>query len=243
MLASVKRDEKETLYHLLETARCMVNGYGLPEPAPVTFTDDPDPVTVYADTIESIASEIARCRICPLGETRTCPVPGEGAAHPLVLVVGEGPGVDEDNSGYPFVGKAGKLLDKMLAAIDLSREKNVFIANVVKCHPPGNRDPNAETEVSRCLPYLDRQIAVLRPAIILVLGRIALQNLLNTAEGIGKLHGQFFSYRSIPLMPTYHPSALLRNETLKRPAWEDLKKLRAWLDSEGSATQYPSGNA
>src|SRR5690554_4476840 len=113
MLASVKRDEKETLYHLLETARCMVNGYGLPEPAPVTFTDDPDPVAVYADTIESIASEIARCRICPLGETRTCPVPGEGAAHPLVLVVGEGPGVDEDNSGYPFVGKAGKLLDKM----------------------------------------------------------------------------------------------------------------------------------
>lgn len=241
MLAFVKRDEKETLYNFLETARCMINGYGRPEPAPVTFTDDPDPTTIQADTIESIASEIARCRLCPLGETRTCPVPGEGVAHPLVLVVGEGPGVDEDNSGYPFVGRAGKLLDKMLAAIDLSRETNTFIANVVKCHPPGNRDPEADTEVSRCLPYLDRQIAVLQPAIILVLGRVALQNLLATAEGIGKLHGNFLSYGSIPLMPTYHPSALLRNESLKRPAWEDLKKLRAWLDSEQPDATQLSG--
>lgn len=238
----MKRDEKETLYHFLETARCMINGYGRPEPAPVTFIDDPDPAEVHADTIESIASEIARCKLCPLCETRLCPVPGEGVAQPLVLVVGEGPGADEDSSGYPFVGRAGKLLDKMLSAIDLSREKNTFIANVVKCHPPGNRDPRADTEVACCLPYLDRQIDILRPAVILVLGRVALQNLLHTADGIGKLHGQFLTYRSIPLMPTYHPSALLRNEALKRPAWEDLKKLRSWLDSERPAATYSPGN-
>lgn len=233
------RDDKELLYQLLETARCRLAGYGRPEPAPVTFIDDPD---TSSDTLESIAAEIAACRRCPLAETRNFTVPGEGVEHPLVLVVGEGPGADEDSSGHAFVGKAGKLLDKMLAAIDLSRDTNTFIANIVKCRPPGNRDPHPETEAAMCLPYLDRQIRLLDPAVILVLGRVALQNLMKTDSGIGKLHGTFLSYHGIPLMPTYHPSAILREESLKRPAWEDLKKLRAWLDSEGSAGVPPTGD-
>lgn len=232
----MKRDEKEELYHFLETARCMVNGYGRPRPSPVTFTDDPEMDEVCTDTVETIAAEVARCRLCPLHETRTCAVPGAGVPHPLVMVVGEGPGADEDQTGQPFVGKAGNLLDKMLAAIDLSRANNTFITNVVKCRPPGNRDPHPDSEVTPCIPYLDRQITVLQPTIILVLGRIALHNLVHTTDGIGKLHGQILSYRSIPLMPTYHPSALLRDETLKRPAWEDLKRLRSWLDSSDLRT-------
>ncbi len=232
------RDEKENLYQFLETARCSLAGYGRPEEPPVTFTDDPD---TSGDTLESIAAEIAACHRCPLAETRNFPVPGEGADRPLVLVIGEGPGADEDSTGHAFVGRAGKLLDKMLAAINLSRDTNTFIANIVKCRPPGNRDPHPEEEAARCLPYLDRQIDVLNPAVILVLGRVALQNLVKTTIGIGKMHGTFLSYRNIPLMPTYHPSALLRNESLKRPAWEDLKKLRAWLDSESPAGASVTG--
>lgn len=207
----------------------MINGYGRPQPAPVTFTDDPD---VRNESIASIDKEIALCKRCPLAETRTFTVPGEGVENPLVLVIGEGPGAEEDSTGHPFVGKAGQLLDKMLAAIDLSRETNTFITNMVKCRPPGNRDPDPEIEVACCRNYLDRQIQVLKPAVLLVLGRVALQNLVSTSDGIGKLHGTFLSYRNIPLMPTYHPSALLRDEALKRPAWEDLKKLRAWIDSD-----------
>ena len=159
----MKRDEKEQLYHFLDTARCMINGYGRPQPAPVTFTDDPD---VRNESIASIDKEIALCKRCPLAETRTFTVPGEGVENPLVLVIGEGPGAEEDSTGHPFVGKAGQLLDKMLAAIDLSRETNTFITNMVKCRPPGNRDPDPEIEVACCRNYLDRQIQVLKPAVL-----------------------------------------------------------------------------
>jgi DNA polymerase len=158
------------------------------------------------------------------------------------MVIGEGPGADEDATGRPFVGKAGQLLDKMLAAIGLFRERNCFIANVVKCRPPGNRDPRPE-EIAGCAPFLARQIRLLKPRLILGAGKVATQTLLDTAEGIGRLRGRFAEYRiprtgtpeagdgetSIPLLPTYHPSALLRDESLKRPAWEDLKMLRAKL--------------
>jgi DNA polymerase len=129
------------------------------------------------------------------------------------------------------VGKAGRLLDDMLASrgqIGLYRDKNCFIANVVKCRPPENRDPLPE-ETAACAPFLTRQIRVLRPLLILSVGRIPTQTLLNTGEGIGRLRGRFYDYEGIPLLPTYHPSALLRNEELKRPAWEDLKTLRAKL--------------
>lgn len=228
----MKREEKEVLYNFLDTARCWAEGFGLPKPAPVTFVDDTTvpPIITTADTLEIISEEIAACGRCGLAATRNFAVPGEGADNPLVLIIGEGPGAEEDNTGHAFIGEAGKLLDKMLAAIDLSRKTNTHILNIVKCRPPGNRDPNPD-EISLCLPYLHRQIDLLNPVAILTLGRVALTSLVNTSDGIGKVHGQFFEYRGYPLMPTYHPSALLRNEEYKRPAWEDLKKLRAWINS------------
>ena len=181
-----------------------------------------------ADALERVAAAVRVCKRCPLALQKTNAVPGEGAATPLVMVIGEGPGADEDRLARPFVGKAGQLLDKMLSAISLSREKNAYIANVVKCRPPGNRDPLPE-EAAACIPFLEEQIEALRPKAILVVGRVAAKALLNSDEGIGRLRGRFFDYRGIPLMATYHPSALLRTESLKRPAWEDLKAFRERL--------------
>ena len=185
--------------------------------------------TEASDALEKIARKIAVCKRCRLCEGRRNTVPGIGVPNPLVLVIGEGPGADEDASGEPFVGKAGQLLDKMLGAINLSRHTNCFIANIVKCRPPNNRDPMPD-EAEACRSFLDAQISVLKPKMILTVGRIAVQNILNTTTGINKLRSQFFEYRDIPLLPTYHPSALLRNEEMKRPAWEDLKKFRARLE-------------
>ncbi|MDR2184823.1 MAG: uracil-DNA glycosylase [Treponema sp.] len=181
------------------------------------------------DSLDRIAGEIGLCTGCPLHATRNKAVPGEGVSRPLALVIGEGPGADEDASGRPFVGKAGKLLDKMLSSIGLSREQNCFIANVVKCRPPGNRDP-LPGETLACSPFLTRQIVLLRPLAILSVGRVSTGLLLNTGAGIGKLRGRFADYQGTPLLPTYHPSALLRDESLKRPAWEDLKTFKAKLD-------------
>jgi uracil-DNA glycosylase len=180
------------------------------------------------DSLAAIAAEAARCRKCRLASGRSRAVGGEGADRPLVLVIGEGPGAEEDRTGRPFVGPAGQLLDKMLAAIGLSRDANTYIANIVKCRPPMNRDP-APDEQAACMAYLDRQIALLRPRAILAAGRIPAQALLQTKEGIGKLRGRLWDYRGIPLVASYHPSALLRNEELKRPAWEDLKLLKSTL--------------
>lgn len=186
-------------------------------------------------SMQEIYTAVAQCSACVLGQTRTHPVAGEGPEELSrltnsveVMVIGEGPGADEDRQGRPFVGRAGQLLDKMLEAIQLSRKTNCYITNVVKCRPPQNRDPAPE-ERSCCAAFLDAQIRLLRPKMILVMGRIAAQHLLRTSDGIGKLRGRFFDYQGIPLMPTYHPSALLRDESLKRPAWEDLKRFRARL--------------
>jgi DNA polymerase len=203
------------------------------------------PLSGEGDALEKVAEEVRRCALCRLCETRAQGVPGEGASAPLVLVVGEAPGADEDASGRPFVGKAGQLLDRMLASIGLSRQKNCFIANVVKCRPPKNRDPMPD-EVILCGRFLRRQIELLKPKIILCAGRISAQTMLRTTAGIGKLRGRFAPYRTdgdpggpegftpdgggaTPLLPTYHPSALLRDESYKRPAWEDLKTLRVRL--------------
>lgn len=180
------------------------------------------------DPLEAIAEKIRSCGACPLASTRKNAVPGEGSRSPLVLVVGEGPGAEEDESGRPFVGPAGQLLDKMLAAIGLDRRTNCFIANVVKCRPPRNRDPEV-LERKACLGYLRAQIEALKPRAILCLGRVAVQTLLDTEEGIGSLRGRFRDFEGRSLIATYHPSALLRDESLKRPAWEDLKKLRDFL--------------
>ncbi|MDR1301794.1 MAG: uracil-DNA glycosylase [Treponema sp.] len=206
------------------------------------FTDDPPPeeatqgLPPQADSLEALETEVLNCRGCALHTGRIKAVPGEGVPRPLVLVIGEGPGADEDASGRPFVGPAGQLLDRMLASVDLSRERNCFIANVVKCRPPHNRDPLPE-ETAACASFLTRQLSLLKPRMILCLGRVAIQALLHTDEGIGKLRGKLSNYQGFPLLGTYHPSALLRNASLKRPVWEDLKILRtqlAVLDQEGS---------
>ncbi len=180
------------------------------------------------DSLERIASEIARCAACRLASTRRNTVPGQGVPTPVVLVVGEAPGEEEDASGLPFVGPAGRLLDKMLQAIGLSRATNCHIANVVKCRPPMNRDP-APDEEAACRGYLDRQIALLGPRVILCVGRVATQSLVGSKDGISRLRGRELSYAGIPVVATFHPSALLRDEALKRPAWEDLKRLRGIL--------------
>ncbi|MDR2134901.1 MAG: uracil-DNA glycosylase [Treponema sp.] len=192
--------------------------------------------------LESTAAGIRACRACSLCETRVKAVPGEGAERPLVLVIGEGPGAEEDAAGRPFIGRAGQLLDKMLASIGLSRESNCFIANVVKCRPPGNRDPLPE-EIAACAPFLERQIRLLRPKIILCAGKVAAQALLETGRPVGELRGVLHSVSRpapIPLVVTYHPSALLRNEAYKRPAWEDLKMLRAKLSEAAPGEAGPA---
>ena len=179
------------------------------------------------DTLEGIASAVKNCRACRLCEQRHNTVFGEGVTNPLVLVVGEGPGAEEDKTGRPFVGAAGQLLDKMLAAIQLSRTKNCFIANIVKCRPPNNRTPESD-ECTICRKYLNAQIKLLKPTMILAMGNTAMQSLLGQS-GITKLHGIFFNMNGIPVMPTFHPSALLRDVTKKRDAWEDLKLFRRRL--------------
>ena len=180
-------------------------------------------------TLQDLYTKISRCTKCPLARTRNNVVPGEGVENPDVLVIGEGPGYDEDMSGRPFVGKAGVLLDKMLAAIQLDRNKNCYIANIVKCRPPNNRDPEPE-EQSTCFAFLQAQIHILKPKMILCMGRIAGHKMLETQEALNKLRGQIFDYNGIPLMITYHPSALLRDQSLKAPAWQDLKQFKAKLD-------------
>ena len=189
------------------------------------------------DSLMVISSDITVCQTCGLAATRTLVVPGEGVERPLVMVIGEGPGADEDKAGRPFVGRAGQLLDKMLESIGLSRNKNCFIANMIKCRPPGNRDPGPD-EIAACYPYLERQITLLRPRIILCAGRVAAQNLLKTGTGINALRGKFTKLRigenDIPVLCTFHPSAILRDESLKRPAWEDLKLLKSHLGNTGN---------
>ncbi len=180
------------------------------------------------DSLELIASEIVACHACRLCEKRAQPVPGQGPSSPMAMVVGEGPGAEEDARGLPFVGPAGKLLDKMLTSIGLGRDTNCFIANVVKCRPPMNRDP-APDEQAACIGFLRRQIALLGPKALLCVGRIAAQALLGGSEGVGKLRGTWRDFEGLPLLVTYHPSALLRDDTYKRPAWEDLKKFRERL--------------
>ncbi|HSV56030.1 MAG TPA: uracil-DNA glycosylase [Magnetospirillaceae bacterium] len=176
-----------------------------------------------------IEGEVDRCARCRLAANRRHTAFGEGVLNPAVLVVGEAPGEEEDKAGRPFVGPAGRLLDRMLAAVDLDRSRNCYISNIVKCRPPMNRDP-APDERAECLPFLERQIRFLRPPVILVLGRVAAQALLRTEKGVASLRGDFRDRDGVPVLVTYHPSAILRDETLKRPAWEDLKRLRAFLD-------------
>lgn len=180
-----------------------------------------------------LQAAVAACRRCRLCETRHQTVFGVGPEHAELMVVGEGPGAEEDARGEPFIGRAGKLLDQMLAAIGCSREHNVFITNVVKCRPPNNRDPMPD-EVAACRPYLERQIELVGPRLIVGLGRVAAQRLLDTDQPLGRLRGRLHHYgaRQTPVMLTYHPAYLLRTPREKAKAWQDLKVVARFLAQE-----------
>ncbi len=180
-------------------------------------------------SLDEIAEKVRKCTRCPLYETATNAVPGEGDPKAKLVCVGEAPGAKEDETGRPFVGQAGQLLTKILEAIDLTREQ-VFICNVLKHRPPGNRNPRPE-EVEACSPYLIRQLELIQPKVIVAFGTFAAQTLLQTKAGIGQLRGLVHRYHGIPLIVTYHPAALLRNPAWKRPTWEDVKLARRILDS------------
>jgi DNA polymerase len=184
-------------------------------------------------SLATIAKAVESCTRCPLFKTATRGVPGEGDPNARLVCVGEAPGANEDETGRPFVGQAGQLLTKILAAVDLTREE-VFITNVVKHRPPGNRNP-APNEIEACSPYLVRQLELIKPKVIVAFGTFAAQTLLNTKTPIGKLRGEVHRYHGIPLVVTYHPAALLRNPSWKRPTWEDVKLARRILDSSANA--------
>ncbi len=193
-------------------------------------------VAKVAKELKKIADEVSRCRKCQLGSLRTNAVPGEGNPYARIMFVGEGPGADEDAQGRPFVGRAGQLLDRIIIAMGLKRS-DVFIANILKCRPPNNRDPRPD-EIINCFPYLQQQIELIDPEIIVALGAPAARTLLNTNKPIGQLRGQFQEYYAglgrppIKLMPTYHTAYLLRNYSHdnRRRVWEDMKKVLAELD-------------
>lgn len=183
------------------------------------------------DTLDAVRQELGECTRCPLHRTRRTIVFGEGNPRAKLVFVGEGPGADEDREGRPFVGKAGRLLTKMIQAMGIGRE-DVYICNVVKCRPPGNRDPEA-AEIGTCMPFLNAQIRALQPVVIVALGRIAAHSLLKTQEPLSRLRGTFHDRDGIPLMPTYHPSFLLREErdrSYKAATWADLKQVMGLLN-------------
>jgi uracil-DNA glycosylase family 4 len=185
------------------------------------------------ETFEDIHQEIGDCTRCPLHLRRTNVVHTEGNRKARLMFVGEAPGADEDMQSRPFVGRAGQLLTKIIEAIGLKREE-VLIGNVNRCRPPGNRPPTFE-EASMCKPFLEREIAIVQPEVIVTLGNTALQNLLGATQGITKLRGKFQGYKGIKVMPTYHPAYLLRDPSKKREVWEDLKKVRDHLENKKSS--------
>ncbi len=185
-----------------------------PEPEPVGSLDD-------------LAAQWSDCRRCPLCHGRNRLVFGEGASNARLVFVGEGPGYEEDRSGRPFVDPAGQLLTRIIEAMNLTRDQ-VYICNIVKCRPPDNRDPLPE-EKAACRPCLEHQLDLIQPQVICALGKCAAQTLLETSTPISELRGRFYTYKGIKLMPTFHPSYLLRNPDQKRAVWEDMKKIMALL--------------
>jgi len=196
---------------------------------PPASQEQPKPRIDKAEQLEEIAEEVRKCCCCSLGESRTNAVPGQGNSDARIVFVGEAPGADEDKQGIPFVGRAGQLLDKIIAAMGLSRTE-VFIANILKCRPPGNRDPRPD-EVIKCLPYLRKQLDIIEPEVIIAMGAHAARTLLNSTQTIGKLRGRFHEYRPDPeaegikLMATYHPAYLIRSYSVqnRRKVWNDMQ--------------------
>ena len=203
-------------------------------PAPALESAPPPSSAARAEAIaamdwDELRRSVAACRACALCEGRQQAVFGVGDEHPQWLFIGEGPGADEDRQGEPFVGQAGRLLDAMLAALGLNRRHKVYIANTVKCRPPGNRTPEAE-ELAACWPYLARQIALLQPRLMVALGKPAAQTLLQREAKIGAERGKVFDYQGTPFVVTYHPAYLLRNLPDKAKSWEDLCHARAVIE-------------
>ncbi len=184
----------------------------------------PEGAQERAGMLADLDRDICSCLKCPLGESRNSFVFGVGNPNATLMLIGEAPGAEEDRRGEPFVGEAGQLLNKILEAIDFRREE-VYIAIILKCRPPGNRDPQ-RPEVEACEAYLKRQIDLIRPVVICALGRVAAQTLLKTKASLGRLRENIHQYQGRPLLVTYHPAALLRNPNWKKPTWEDVKLLR-----------------
>src|SRR5919199_6377409 len=203
-----------------------------PEPRETLFGDitpkDEMSLGRPGETFEDIRADVGECVRCPLHQGRTNIVHTEGNPQARLLFVGEAPGADEDATGRPFVGRAGQLLNKIIEAIGMRRE-DVFIGNVNRCRPANNRTPVA-AEAAVCKPFLLREIAIVRPEVIVVLGNTAMKNLLDTKEGITKVRGQFQDYKGIKVMPTFHPAYLLRDPSKKRETWDDMKKVRDYLN-------------
>lgn len=190
----------------------------------------PDSGVQFADAAErahslgEVAKEANGCTACRLSKSRNCVVFGSGNPDADLMLIGEGPGAEEDRQGLPFVGPAGELLTKIIEAIGMTRDQ-VYITNVVKCRPPQNRDPN-EDEAAACRGFLERQVALVQPRVIVALGKVAAQNLLESTATLGRLRGTWHDFRGVPVRATYHPAALLRNASWKRPAWEDMQIVR-----------------
>jgi DNA polymerase len=187
------------------------------------------PAGTKEDQLAQLAVEVGRCRACPLHRTRTHPVVSDGTPHAKLVFIGEAPGRDEDLQGKPFVGMAGQLLTKMIIAMGLRRE-DVYICNVLKDRPPGNRTPLPE-EVQACMPFLQRQLAIVQPKVICSLGSVATKALLGPDVAISQVRGRVWDYEGFPLVPTFHPAYLLRNPPAKKYAWVDLKKVKQLLDA------------
>lgn len=219
--------EIETYFRYLRTigVEFVETGLAAPRSAPPAVAAPPAAASsAVIATLEAIAREVAACTACGLHTTRTQTVFADGNPAYRLMFVGEAPGADEDEQGKPFVGRAGQLLTKMIEAIGFRRE-DVYIANVLKCRPPGNRDPRPD-EVAVCEGYLKRQIVAVQPLIICALGTHATHTLLRVDTPIGKMRGRIYDYAGVPLLPIYHPSFLLRSPGHKKEAWEDLQKLR-----------------
>jgi uracil-DNA glycosylase len=217
-----------------------------PRPAAAAISDSVSPGSLFGElspsliagsteTLEDIWRDIGDCTRCGLCEGRTQVVNTHGNRKARLMFVGEAPGADEDAQGKPFVGRAGQLLTKIIEAIGMKRE-DVIIGNVNRCRPPGNRQPTLE-EAAICRPFLFREIAAVRPEVIVVMGNTALRNLLEVREGITRVRGKFQDFRGIKVMPTFHPAYLLRDPSKKRETWEDLKKVRDYLDSLPARSQ------
>jgi DNA polymerase len=189
--------------------------------------------------LEELRAEVGDCDRCRLSESRNKLVFGDGNPEAGIVLIGEGPGANEDRTGKPFVGRAGALLDKILASIDLDRD-DVYITNVVKCRPPRNRAPRKD-EITSCLWILEEQVRIMRPGIILALGASAARTITGMDKGIGMLRGSLHRFMGFPVMATYHPAALLRTNALKRPVWEDMKKLRDMLAEKGLPRREGNG--